>query len=73
MKRFSALLLVVFLIFGIIKSIPNILNFNPVEFTKEFAQECAQDDKEETTETREYVDNHLVYPLYISKKFNGFL
>ena len=45
MKRFSALLLVVFLIVGIIKSIPNILNFNPVEFTKEFAQECARDDK----------------------------
>lgn len=42
MKRFSALLLVVFLIFGIIKSIPNILSFNPVEFTKEFARECAR-------------------------------
>jgi len=28
---------------------------------------------DETPETREYVDNHLVYPLYISKKFNGFL
>lgn len=27
----------------------------------------------ETLETKEYVDNHLVYPLYISKKFNGFL
>ena len=27
----------------------------------------------ETRETKEYVDNHLVYPLYISKKFNGFL
>ena len=22
---------------------------------------------------KDYVDNHLVYPLYISKKFNGFL
>lgn len=28
---------------------------------------------DETQETKEYVDNHLVYPLYISKKFNGFL
>lgn len=28
---------------------------------------------DETPETREYVDNNLVYPLYISKKFNGFL
>lgn len=28
---------------------------------------------DETRETKEYVDNHLVYPLYISKKFNGFL
>ena len=28
---------------------------------------------DETPETKEYVDNHLVYPLYISKKFNGFL
>ena len=28
---------------------------------------------DETSETKEYVDNHLVYPLYISKKFNGFL
>lgn len=28
---------------------------------------------DETLETKEYVDNHLVYPLYISKKFNGFL
>lgn len=27
----------------------------------------------ETSETKEYVDNNLVYPLYISKKFNGFL
>lgn len=27
----------------------------------------------ETQETKDYVDNHLVYPLYISKKFNGFL
>ena len=28
---------------------------------------------DEKPETKEYVDNHLVYPLYISKKFNGFL
>ena len=28
---------------------------------------------DETPETKDYVDNHLVYPLYISKKFNGFL
>lgn len=28
---------------------------------------------DETPETKEYVDNCLVYPLYISKKFNGFL
>lgn len=28
---------------------------------------------DETQETKDYVDNHLVYPLYISKKFNGFL
>lgn len=28
---------------------------------------------DETPETKEYVDNNLVYPLYISKKFNGFL
>lgn len=28
---------------------------------------------DETPDTKEYVDNHLVYPLYISKKFNGFL
>lgn len=28
---------------------------------------------DETSETKEYVDSHLVYPLYISKKFNGFL
>lgn len=28
---------------------------------------------DETPETKEYVDNHLVYPLYVSKKFNGFL
>lgn len=28
---------------------------------------------DETSETKEYVDNNLVYPLYISKKFNGFL
>ena len=27
----------------------------------------------ETQETKDYVDNNLVYPLYISKKFNGFL
>lgn len=27
----------------------------------------------ETKETKEYVDNYLIYPLYISKKFNGFL
>lgn len=27
----------------------------------------------ETKETKYYVDNYLVYPLYISKKFNGFL
>lgn len=60
MKRFSALLLVIFLIFGIIKSIPNILNFNPIEFTKEFAQECAQDDKEETTETKQETEEPKV-------------
>lgn len=60
MKRFSVLLLVVFLIVGIIKSIHNILNFNPVEFTKEFAQECAQDDKEETTETKQEVEEPKV-------------
>ena len=28
---------------------------------------------DEKPETKDYVDNHLVYPLYISKKFNGFL
>lgn len=28
---------------------------------------------DETPETKDYVDNNLVYPLYISKKFNGFL
>ena len=28
---------------------------------------------DETQETKDYVDNNLVYPLYISKKFNGFL
>lgn len=28
---------------------------------------------DETSETKDYVDNNLVYPLYISKKFNGFL
>ena len=28
---------------------------------------------DETLETKDYVDNNLVYPLYISKKFNGFL
>ena len=28
---------------------------------------------DEKPETKEYVDNHLVYPLYISKKFYGFL
>lgn len=28
---------------------------------------------DEKPETKEYVDNNLVYPLYISKKFNGFL
>lgn len=28
---------------------------------------------EETPETKDYVDNNLAYPLYISKKFNGFL
>lgn len=27
----------------------------------------------ETKETKYYVDNYLIYPLYISKKFNGFL
>lgn len=28
---------------------------------------------DEKPETKDYVDNHLVYPLYISNKFNGFL
>lgn len=28
---------------------------------------------DEIQETKDYVDNNLVYPLYISKKFNGFL
>ena len=28
---------------------------------------------DERQETKDYVDNHLVYPLYISKKYNGFL
>ena len=28
---------------------------------------------DEKPETKDYVDNNLVYPLYISKKFNGFL
>lgn len=28
---------------------------------------------DERQETKDYVDNHLVYPLYLSKKYNGFL
>lgn len=57
MKRFSALLLVVFLIFGIIKSIPNMFNFSFTETTKEIVQDTP---KEEITETKQEVEEPKV-------------
>ena len=49
MKRFSALLLVVFLILGIIKSIPNMFNLSSAKIAKETMQDTP---KEEITETK---------------------
>ena len=57
MKRFSALLLVVFLILGIIKSIPNIPNFSFTETAKEIVQDTP---KEETTEIKQEVEEPKV-------------
>lgn len=57
MKRFSALLLVIFLILGIIKSIPNMLNFSFTETAKEIVQDTP---KEEITETKQETEEPKV-------------
>ena len=57
MKRFSVLLLVIFLILGIIKSIPNMLNFSFTETAKEIVQDTP---KEETTETKQETEEPKV-------------
>jgi len=64
MKRFSALLLVIFLIFGIIKSVPNILNFNPKEFTREFVEDSLKEEtKQEVEEPKVTTDDVDEPPL----------
>ena len=57
MKRFSALLLVIFLILGIIKSIPNMFNLSSAKIAKETMQDTP---KEEITETKQETEEPKV-------------
>ena len=61
MKRFSALLLVIFLILGIVKSIPNMFNFSFTETAKEIVQDTP---KEEITETKQETQDNLEIPTF---------
>ena len=57
MKRFSVLVLVVALILGIIKSIPNMFSFSFTETAKEIVQDTP---KEETTEIKQEAEEPKV-------------
>lgn len=67
MKRFSALLLVIFLILGIVKSIPNMLNFSFTETAKEIVQDTPKEEitgtKQETEEPKVTTDDVDEPPL----------